>query len=86
MEYKNDPNSLDGDDENMGPETPALVDSGAPLFGTSQEVVLQYSHCGFCDAHLHFTHITDFANNLTQENCKCPECGQKKRPMLHRLQ
>ena len=55
-------------------------------FGTSQEVVDRYTHCSLCGANLHFTHLTDFSRNLTQELAKCPECGVKVRNMTHRLQ
>jgi hypothetical protein len=59
--------------------------SGA-LFGTSSEVVAQYSHCALCGSNLHFTHITDFSRNLTQETARCPECGIKIRRVMHKLQ
>ncbi len=56
------------------------------FFGTAKEVVSRYSHCPNCGANLHFTHVTDFSRNLTQETARCPECGQKARKALHRLQ
>lgn len=56
------------------------------IFGTAQEVVERYTHCVVCGANLHFTHVTDFSRNLTQETAKCPECGIKVRQMMHRLQ
>jgi hypothetical protein len=58
----------------------------AQFFGTAKEVVERYTHCALCGANLHFTHITDFAHNLTQETAKCPECGVKARQIIHKLQ
>ncbi len=54
--------------------------------GTASEVVERYTHCALCGANLHFSHVTDFTTNLTQETAKCPECGIKIRQVLHRLQ
>lgn len=48
--------------------------------------VERYSHCSDCGAHLHFSHVTDFIRNLTQETARCPECGNKARRVVHRLQ
>ncbi len=56
------------------------------LFGSTQEAVARYTHCALCGANLHFTHLTDFSKNLTQETARCPECGIKARRLLHRLQ
>lgn len=55
-------------------------------FGTAKEVMSRYNHCALCGANLHFTHITDFSRNLTQETARCPECGIKSREIMHRLQ
>ena len=57
-----------------------------PVYGTSKDVVARYSHCALCGSNLHFTHVTDFARNLTQETARCPECGVKARQAMHRLQ
>ena len=54
--------------------------------GTAKDVIARYSHCTLCGANLHFTHQTNFAQNLTQEIAKCPECGIKVRAVIHRLQ
>ena len=56
------------------------------IFGNTREVVERYTHCTLCGANLHFSHITDFSRNVTQEIAKCPECGIKARQVLHRLQ
>jgi len=56
------------------------------FFGTAKDVVARYTHCALCGANLHFTHMTDFSRNLTQETAKCPECGIKARQVIHRLQ
>lgn len=55
-------------------------------FGSVQEVVSRYLHCAICGSNLHFTHITDFSRNVTEENAKCPECGIKAQRSLHKLQ
>jgi DNA-directed RNA polymerase subunit RPC12/RpoP len=55
-------------------------------FGTAKDVVSRYTHCAICGANLHFTHVTDFALNLTQETAKCPECSIRVRQVLHKLQ
>lgn len=54
--------------------------------GTADELLARYTHCSFCGANLHFSHITDFSRNMTQELSRCPECGIKAEPTLHRLQ
>lgn len=77
------------DERNGSPEdqnTVAAPESFSPIFGTAQEVVARYTHCGLCGANLHFSHVTDFSRNLTQEIARCPECGVKIRQVLHRLQ
>ena len=56
------------------------------FYGNSKEVVARYTHCALCGANLHFTHVTDFSRNLTQETARCPECGVKARQAMHRLQ
>ncbi len=56
------------------------------FFGSARDIVDRYTHCALCGGNLHFTHVTDFGRNLTQELAKCPECGIKARQVLHRLQ
>lgn len=58
----------------------------SPYFGEASQVVKRYTACGVCGAHLHFSHITDFSRNVTQETARCPECGQHARRVMHRLQ
>lgn len=58
----------------------------AQFFGTAKQVVDRYNHCAFCGANLHFSHITDFSKNMTQETARCPECGMKARRVVHKLQ
>ena len=76
--------------ERKDPQTPAVTAEFDPLssqsFGTAREVMDRYTHCVLCGANLHFTHITDFTRNLTQETAKCPECGVKARQIIHKLQ
>lgn len=57
-----------------------------PHFGTTKSMMERYNHCTLCGANLHFTHVTDFSRNLTQEIARCPECGVKNRQVLHKLQ
>jgi uncharacterized protein with PIN domain len=57
-----------------------------PLHGSIKEVLAVYSRCFVCGGHLHFTHITDFNLNLTEETARCPECGGEPRKAMHRLQ
>ncbi len=66
----------------VNPDTDGL----SPFFGTAREVLAKYTHCAICGAFLHFTHVTDFSRNLTQETAKCPECGVRARSLMHRLQ
>lgn len=68
--------------ENENMETEACPS----YFGSAQDLVDRYTHCALCGSHLHFTHLTDFSRNLTQESAKCPECGFKARRVIHRLQ
>ena len=58
----------------------------APLVGSVDRVVQQYSHCGICGGRLHFNYASDFSRNLTEEKASCPECGLDSRQVLHRLQ
>ncbi|MBL7715309.1 MAG: hypothetical protein JNL01_07545 [Bdellovibrionales bacterium] len=56
------------------------------FFGKAEEMIKRHNHCVICQARLHFTHLTDFHRNLTEESARCPECGNKARRILHRLQ
>lgn len=56
------------------------------FFGNSKDIMNRYTHCVLCGSNLHFTHVTDFTKNLTQETARCPECGVKTRQIMHRLQ
>ena len=53
---------------------------------TAQQVLLKYTHCSQCRARLHFSYVTDFSRNLTQETARCPECHHQAHRMMHRLQ
>jgi hypothetical protein len=73
--------------ENADSNAPAANANGlSPFYGTAKDVVARYTHCALCGANLHFTHVTDFSRNLTQETARCPECGVKARQAMHRLQ
>jgi DNA-directed RNA polymerase subunit RPC12/RpoP len=61
------------------------MDTFSLLLGTAKDRVERYTHCALCGANLHFTHITDFSRNLTQESARCPECGISKGQLTHRL-
>jgi hypothetical protein len=79
------------DEQNDVPGTEAMMATTtesplSPCFGTAKDVVARYSHCVLCGANLHFTYVTDFAKNMTQESARCPECGVQARRSLHKLQ
>ena len=57
-----------------------------PLFGNAVELMHRYTHCVVCHSRLHFTHLTDFSRNISQETARCPECNLKVRRVTHRLQ
>ena len=65
---------------------PEGIPSMSQYFGSLKDILSRYSHCTICGANLHFTHMTDFSRNLTQEIAKCPECGVRARNVMHRLQ
>ncbi len=65
-------------------ETPTF--GPTPLFGDASELMHRYTHCVVCHSRLHFTHLTDFSRNLSQETARCPECNLKVRRVTHRLQ
>jgi uncharacterized protein with PIN domain len=67
-------------------ETTDANENLAQFFGTARDVIQRYTHCVLCGANLHFTHLTDFSRNLTQETARCPECGVQARRVMHRLQ
>ncbi len=77
MNERNDLPSEDGPEE---------MDALSQFFGSAREAVAKYTHCALCGSNLHFTHITDFSRNLTQETARCPECGIRARKLIHRLQ
>jgi hypothetical protein len=66
-------------------ENPA-AEGPSPFFGNTKDILARYTHCGACGANLHFSHVTDFSRNLTQETARCPECGVQARQVVHRLQ
>lgn len=67
-------------------ESMTAEDALSHYIGTAGDVVAKYTHCAICGANLHFSHVTDFRRNLTQETARCPECGIKARQVLHKLQ
>lgn len=73
-------------DEILGSEEAMSSESLSQFFGTAKDVMSRYSHCAICGAHLHFTHLTDFGSNTTQETARCPECGIRARRVTHKLQ
>lgn len=56
------------------------------FFATAKDLIDRYSHCTICGSNLHFSHVTDFAKNLTFETARCPECAVRVRKAMHRLQ
>lgn len=79
-------NNMDERNELPSEELADANDALAQFFGTATEVMDKYTHCVLCGANLHFSHVTDFNRNLTQETSRCPECGIKVRRVMHRLQ
>lgn len=75
-----DTTGLPGENAAETEETPLMQ-----CFGSAKDVMNRYTHCNLCGANLHFSHITDFSRNLTQETARCPECGLKVRRVMHRL-
>ena len=72
--------------EENSAETGNEAGTMSPLFGSVREILTRYTHCTICGGNLHFSHVTDFSRNLTQEIAKCPECGVRARNVMHRLQ
>ncbi|MDR3607220.1 MAG: hypothetical protein P4M08_07565 [Oligoflexia bacterium] len=64
----------------------STTETASPFYNTVESLLESYNHCGFCGSNLHFTHVTDFTRNLTQETARCPECGVKARQLQHKLQ
>jgi hypothetical protein len=62
------------------------LDTLSPFLDSSKMLIQRYTHCSFCGANLHFSYITDFNKNLTQEISRCLECGLKAKKRLHKLQ
>jgi uncharacterized protein with PIN domain len=77
-------NSIPSEDESNNPTDASQA--LAMFYGTAKEVMDRYNHCVLCGANLHFSHMTDFSRNITQETAKCPECKIKVRRIMHRLQ
>ncbi len=73
-------------DDRQEEKTAAAEMDLSPLYTTAEEAMARYTHCTMCGSNLHFTHVTDFSRNLTQETARCPECGLKARQIVHRLQ
>jgi hypothetical protein len=79
-------NNPAAEDEMDSSEMRSDAEADLPGSTTVDEAVERYSHCHACGANLHFSHVTDFIRNLTQETARCPECGDKSRRVIHRLQ
>ena len=83
----------EGDETMEGTENTAKAagsgtgkDPARLFFGTPRQALSRYTHCVQCNGRLHFSHMTDFSRNLTEETVRCPECGTQDRKVLHRLQ
>lgn len=74
------------DKDLSSPEAQESSDDSARYYGSVKEVVDRYTHCQVCGGHLHFTYVTDYGRNITQETSKCPECADQARRVTHRLQ
>ena len=80
MDERNElPTSMDLEVEAEPAEIPSF-------FGSATDLVDRYTHCALCGGNLHFSHITDFTQNLTFETARCPECSIRVRKVMHRLQ
>ena len=55
-------------------------------FGEPREMMKKHLLCTLCGGHLHFNHLLDFKNGLSQETARCPDCGVRIRQRLHRVQ
>jgi len=79
-----------GSSSDAGVSASEVVSQGnhAPglLRASADEVLLKYTHCAHCQARLHFSYLTDFSRNLTQETARCPECQNQAHRVMHRLQ
>jgi hypothetical protein len=64
---------------------PAPISAGL-VQASAEEVLLKYTRCNQCQARLHFSYLTDFSRNLTQETARCPECHHQAHRVMHRLQ
>jgi hypothetical protein len=85
LEPKTDEFDVEAGEEEAEDEA-APVFGPTPVFGNARDLINRYSHCVVCHSRLHFTHMTDFSRNLSQETAKCPECNLKVRRVTHRLQ
>jgi hypothetical protein len=87
MDDRNDlPEGASEGTQDPANEATSAAEAMARFFGSAAQVLEKYTHCGICGSLLHFTHLTDFSRNLTQESAKCPECGIQARRVLHKLQ
>ena len=77
---------MDERNEQIGDENAEETGTLSPFFSSAKDAMAKYSHCAICGGNLHFTHMTDFIQNLPQEVAKCPECGVRARKLMHRLQ
>lgn len=76
------------DNENNNPLSDLVKaeDAFSDFYGSAKEIISRYTQCSLCGSNLHFTHVTDFARNMTQETAACPECNIKIRRVMHKLQ
>ena len=58
----------------------------ALLFGTTQQVLDHYCHCGACGARLQLSHVTNFTQNLIHEVSRCLECATSAQIQVYHLQ
>ena len=72
--------------DEMTEEVETLTPTFTNYFGATEDILDKYCHCALCGSNLHFTHVTDFHQNLTREIARCPECGVKASQSLFSLQ
>ncbi len=67
----------------MSMESDYKFENFQEYFGDAKQVKKQITECKICGAKLVMTHLSDYKNLLMQETCRCPECGQGQKKIIH---
>ena len=78
--------SIETQSEILGEDLHESSPKKSRYYGTPKDVVDAYTRCNSCGSRLHFSHLTDFANNMTQESVRCLECEADQRVTIYQLQ